>query len=718
MVNPRGRRYTAPVVRFATLALLATAGVCLASPAAALPAGAEGLGVAYRALQAGEYERAYRVASALDTDGLLNADYAHYAAGQAAYLTGRHDAALARFQTLAADGNSRFQAIARWRVADTHWQLGDHEEARRRYEQLLRRHASDGDGGAAVYRIAEAHRRAGRSAEAIAAYRRLRIEFPQHPLEARATERLFELGGEAATSLTPAQRLRRTVVLGDDHRWQDAHREVWSIGEIGSPSVDAERHFWTAMTLYRQRRQYERAGEILLAHYETMGDRAAYAIFHGARALSRAHRDEESIRWYLRVVAEYPRSSWAPQAQFLAGWLHYNMGNYREAIPLLQQVRARFPRSRWVQGSRWFLGFSLFLVGDHDAALPIFEAISGGAGATEAGQGHYWMARTLQELERTPEAVAAYRELVGRFPFSWYALLARARLAELGVRVGPFGDAPRAPGDAPALTSPPPRALGGDPLIRRANELLSAGLGVEAGHELRRGERGLLRRHSRPDALAMLLDRYRAFGNYHRPWSLAVTYGGNPALSAPARGRARIWWEHAYPLAYDDVVEPWRERRGLPKYYVHAIMRKESGFDPHALSFADARGLVQMIPRTTRRIAEQLGIDYTDDMLWDPDMNLRIGTWYLSGLLEKFRHQIPLAAGSFNSGPAPVMRWLDQNGERPIDEFVELVSFAQTREYMKLVTGIYARYVYLYGGELYEQPLAVDRRYVEDDLTY
>jgi soluble lytic murein transglycosylase-like protein len=64
------------------------------------------------------------------------------------------------------------------------------------------------------------------------------------------------------------------------------------------------------------------------------------------------------------------------------------------------------------------------------------------------------------------------------------------------------------------------------------------------------------------------------------------------------------------------------------------------------------------------------------------------------------------------------MRWLDLNGDRPIDEFVELVSYLQTREYMKKVTENYARYRYLYDGAVYDQPLAVDKKYRVDDITY
>jgi soluble lytic murein transglycosylase len=147
-------------------------------------------------------------------------------------------------------------------------------------------------------------------------------------------------------------------------------------------------------------------------------------------------------------------------------------------------------------------------------------------------------------------------------------------------------------------------------------------------------------------------------------------------------------------------------------------MRKESGFDPHVVSYADAIGLLQMIPPTTKRVAKELDLEWGEDLLYDPERNVQVGAWYIGHLLQKFKGQIPLAAGSFNSGPRPVMRWLEQNGERPMDEFVELVSYSQTREYMKKVTDYYAHYLLLYEGQEYRQPLVVDPGYVKNELDY
>ena len=102
-------------------------------------------------------------------------------------------------------------------------------------------------------------------------------------------------------------------------------------------------------------------------------------------------------------------------------------------------------------------------------------------------------------------------------------------------------------------------------------------------------------------------------------------------------------------------------------------MRKESGFDPHDLSYADAQGLLQMIPPTTQRVAKELKIPYDPGRLYEPEYNIETGSWYIGHLLQKFKGQIPLGAGSFNSGPRPVMRWIDQYGDLDGDGWAEVV---------------------------------------------
>ncbi|ACY13017.1 Lytic transglycosylase catalytic [Haliangium ochraceum DSM 14365] len=702
------------------------------SAAAGTPAAR--LGEAWRAFETQSFARAYELAAGIERQALIHDDYVRYVLAQSSFFLGRPDEALGHFRALAGAAGSRFRELARWRVADCLWALGRTRPASSAYAKLVaaaaKQRSPDGDIGLARYRIAAALVAQKRKQPAMRALREFLREHPEHPMAEQATADLRALGGAAAVSLSPRDRLARAQTLTAERRLHQSYAELAAIGDEVDAELRRERDYWQAMTLFKMRRRYEDAGRTLLSLYKQLGGRAAMAMFHGARALSRADRDREAIDWYQRVAAEYPRTIWAAEAQFLAGWLAFNLGDYDAAIPLLERTLDRYGDTKWQKPAHWFLGFSHFLSGNPERALPHFERLARQRDKLEGGQGRYWHARALQELGRVDEANRSYRELVAEHPFSWYALLSRARLGAHGdpaVQVDPFGrplgqrdDDSRAAARVPALDTQPSAAFERDALIRAGDELLAAGLPIEAGVELRRGEYAYLKRHrgDKAAAMAVLLERYRRARNFNRPWMLAVVHGGWRALNSPPVGRARTWWEHAYPRAYRDLVERWHESGGAPANYLYAIMRKESGFDPHLVSYADARGLMQMIPPTTRKVAAALELDYTEDMLYDPALNVRVGAWYIGRLFRKFKQQVPIAAGSYNAGPRAAMRWLRRNGQRPMDEYVELISYKQTRGYMKKVPETYARYLYLYEGVVYEQPLVVDAEYIDNDLTY
>ncbi len=668
---------------------------------------AKHLGAAYRAYDDNELAAAKKHLAKIDDKKVVALDYVLWLRGMVALRLGDAAAATSAFEKLGAIKDSRFAAQVPWRLADCAWAKGDRAGAAKQYAKLIDRRGASrvGDIGTAKFRIAEAKPSA-------AAYREIVLEHPAHPLAARAEARMFELGG---APLSPEDRIRRAQAFTAAHDWDDAIAELALVPRTGiSESLANRRDYWTGMTLFRMRRRYGDAAKILLGVYDKID--SAEAMFHGARALSRADKDSEAIQWYRKVVAKYPRSKWAAEAQYLSGWLEFNRGKYREAIAPLEGVLAKFPRSKWVDEATWFLGMSHYFLGEWDKARVRLARLAKYSGKLEGGKGSYWLARIDQRLGHKDAAISGYRETVGRHPFSWYSLLARARLATLGVKIGPFGtDTPKPRG--PKLAAQVDESLARDELILRADELIAAGLGTDAGDELSRGERAFLKRHDRGAAFAMLLDRYRKAGNFNRPWMLAVIYSGG-ALDGPPEGDARRWWENAYPRAYAELVEKYQHMGKNPNGYLHSIMRKESGFDPHVLSYADAQGLLQMIPATSRRVAKALGIPYDPGKLYEPEYNIMTGSWYIGHLLEKFKGQVPFGAGSFNSGPRPVMRWLDEYGDRELDELVELVPYTQTRGYMKKVTENYARYRYLYENEIYDQPLTVDKNYIRDQLTY
>ena len=673
---------------------------------------------AYAAYDAGDFHDANAALRELGGLHVANQDYALWLRGQISLLIGDAKDAKLAFTSIAKRHGSIFARAVPWKLADCQWLAGDHRAAATSYEHLLTTsHAEEfADLGVVRYRIAQATGENGSNNAAVAAYRAFLLAYPTHPLATAATQRALQLGGTAAIAFSPSDHLTRAEHLTAAHLWDDAIAELALVPDKVSQPIRDRRDFQTGITLFKMRRRYGEAGALLLAVYPRMGSEAAEAMFHGARALSRADHDDDAIGWYRRVVTEYPSSPYAQEAQFLSGWLEFNRGNYRAAIAPLQETLRRYGHSKSATDALWFLGMSHYFLGEWTEAEARFVQLGTKGKSLEGGKGQYWLARVHERSGHADVALPEYRSIVAHWPFSWYALLARARLAAAGVTIGPFGDGdPHAHG--PAIESALDPSVEKDPLIVRADELIAAGLGTEAGDELERDEKGFLKRHDHAAAFAVLFDRYRRAGNFNRPWMLGIVYSGS-ALDGPAEGASKTWWQNAYPRAYQALIEKYQALGANPPNYLYSIMRKESGFDPHDISYADAQGLLQMIPATTIRVAGVMGLPYDASRLYEPTFNVQVGSWYIGHLLSKFGTQIPIGAGSFNCGPKPVMRWLEQNGDRSIDEFVELVPYEQTREYMKKVTENFARYTYLYEGTIYQQPLTVDKKYRVDEIVY
>jgi len=680
----------------------------------------ERLGKAWQLFTDGDYAAAKRELAKVEIAKLHNRDYALYLLAQSEQLSGEPDAAKQRWKELSLLG-SRFQTLARWRMADCDYAAGRLADAARAYESALSSVNDQVEPAVARFRIAEALAQKKANAAAEAMYRRVYGGEPLHPLADRALERIQALGGKP---ITPEERIARAKIMTANRAWPRALEELAPLEPVtGDPTLltQAQRDeadYWWAMTKFKMRRDYDLAAQKLLSIWPRMpgppdGDRKADTLFHGARALSRSDHDDEAIEGYKQVVAKFPRSKQAQEASFLIGWLEFNRGRYAQAIPALEETLKRYGSTQWKDDAQWYLAYSRWLDGDAARALDDFKKVTAYGGALTGGKGAYWQARALDKLGRKDEAIALLKTLPTQFPFSYYASQARIRLKERGVEVGPFGDGGK--GAAPPFSEVDP-SLAEDPLIARVDELLQAGLSVEAGFELRRGEGDFLRRYGSPRALPVLFDRYQKGDDFHRPHQLAEAWsGGALKLDPQSDANARKWWTEMYPRAYRGFVEKFAPTGDNPPYYLYTIMQKESAYNPHDVSYADAIGLLQMIPPTSRHVSERIDYPYTDDVLYDPEGNIRFGAWYIGHLLSKFKKQIPLGAGSYNAGPKAMIKWLKAYGARPLDEFIELCPYTQTREYMKKVVEIYGRYVWLYEKEDWMPDEKIDPEPVTDD---
>ena len=163
-------------------------------------------------------------------------------------------------------------------------------------------------------------------------------------------------------------------------------------------------------------------------------------------------------------------------------------------------------------------------------------------------------------------------------------------------------------------------------------------------------------------------------------------------------------WKLAYPLHFwQHILNFCKQYPNLDPLLVCGLIRQESRFETKAVSVSNALGLMQLIPPTARTVAYQAMINLTSlESLFDPKINIALGTHYLSGLVSDFENPL-FAVASYNAGPAAVKRWINnfnkrKNKNMDLDFFVEEIPYDQTREYVKKVFSSYWVYKNLYNN--------------------
>ncbi len=159
-------------------------------------------------------------------------------------------------------------------------------------------------------------------------------------------------------------------------------------------------------------------------------------------------------------------------------------------------------------------------------------------------------------------------------------------------------------------------------------------------------------------------------------------------------------WRSEYPRAFREMVEDRAAAYALDPYFIWALMRVESTYNPWAISRANARGLMQIMPQTGGLIASRAAWrNYGTPLLFEPEVAIEMACWYFHQLLKKFNGQLALAIASYNAGPHRVAAWLERKGHLPMDEFIEEMPFTEAREYAKKVLRHLALYRRIYEGD-------------------
>ena len=158
-------------------------------------------------------------------------------------------------------------------------------------------------------------------------------------------------------------------------------------------------------------------------------------------------------------------------------------------------------------------------------------------------------------------------------------------------------------------------------------------------------------------------------------------------------------WELAYPRPYWSQLKSYAHQAGIDPYFALAIMREESHFDPQALSSSKAIGLMQLLPSTAKEIAKRKKIKLKErEEIFDPELNTKLGTFYLGRLANKFNSELIYTAGGYNAGPKNMSKWINRWNGNSLDDFVEQIPFKETRKYVKRVYRSYKLYKQIYSS--------------------
>ncbi len=160
------------------------------------------------------------------------------------------------------------------------------------------------------------------------------------------------------------------------------------------------------------------------------------------------------------------------------------------------------------------------------------------------------------------------------------------------------------------------------------------------------------------------------------------------ALGAPEAVRKAV-----YPLRYEETIREASRQNGLEPAFVAGVIYAESRFRPDAESHREAYGLMQILPETAEFVQRRSGIEGD---FKDPRTNIKLGTWYLGYLGERYKGDERLMLAAYNSGEGTVGTWISDGGF----DIAKDIPFKETREYVERSLEARQKYEELYGRDL------------------
>ena len=593
-----------------------------------------------------------------------------------------------------------------------------------------------------VLRVAEAYLRTGTPARAAALYREV-LASTNAGADADAARLgladALEAAGDGAgalATLREAQLRHRTAAAFVAGR-REAGRLARARGETLSPFTETE--YRGLVRRLRNASRFEPALALLdewAAAFPGRGSRERIAA-ERIETLYAQRDNEAAVAACAAFRDRFGSSPLAPAVRLTEFRLAVRMGDMDRARRLgadLWEGRVPGATSAQRRGAGVLLAAALVATGDVDGGLALFPGLfetaptpddqrailwRAGVAAVRAGQyeraltnlrslierepdgnlalaAQYWLGVAHEQRGDRAAAAGAFEPLAMRYPYHYYGLTARRRLAEIRGRPDAGLEAP-APLDFPSLALRP--ASRGRAEFRAAMALARAGLIDDAAWYLRR----LLDRSRGDRGLALLAARASSQAGDHASAARVLFSHFTAYFNRPARGLPDDFLRMAYPRPFWDTVVEAARTHGADPVLLVSLMRSESRFDPAARSAVGAVGLLQIMPYTAEALAERAGVGeilaapLDDATLAEPRVNIAIAARLNADLLEMFDGaRLPVIA-SYNAGEERAGEWWTAARGLRDDFFVDSIPYTETRNFARGVLANYATYERIYG---------------------
>jgi soluble lytic murein transglycosylase len=407
------------------------------------------------------------------------------------------------------------------------------------------------------------------------------------------------------------------------------------------------------------------------------------------------------------LLQSSPNSKWVPQALFYQGRIYEDIEKTKKALGTYRILARMFGHETLGEMAAWRIGWIYIKAGQWQEAFNQFKNnLDQSPKGNLTDKDLFWMAKATEKLNRASEAQVLFRDLAHRFPYTYYGLEAINHLDEAFPEPlqspSPFRKASYR--KEHSFTQP------GRPLSTRekfhfkhAAELIELGDFTQAQIELLRMGRSIRKNLSGVMWLSHWYNRAQAYADSLQVLHLFKDF----KTKHGEKELPRQFWINFYPTAYSEFVKIETGKYDLDPWLVKGLIRQESMYDTRSLSPAGARGLMQIMPKTGKRLFSRVHPNQTfdTDFLFEPDINIRLGVRYLNELTRKLKGNGVHILITYNAGPKVLKAWLNRfRNIEDMDFFIESIPYPETRGYVKHVFRNHGIYKNLYPSDLGQTP--------------